>query len=247
MTLDFFSRTSGTWINIASVLLGTTTGLLLQQRLPGPMQRIITQSVGLITLFVGFSMAGSLTKLKAGNIDGVVLGLLSLAIGGLLGEWWRLEEKLQSLGDWLKGRFSGGGSFTEGFVTASLLFCVGPMTIIGCINNGLTGNHTLLFLKSIMDGLTAIALSSSLGIGVAFSVIIIFFYQGSLSLLAGLLSLALPDPTTSPQILLVSGVGGLMIIGVGLILLEVAKVRVASFIPALVISPFIYLLFSVVF
>jgi uncharacterized membrane protein YqgA involved in biofilm formation len=244
MSLDFWAKTSGTWINIATVLAGTALGLGLQGRLPLRMQRIITQGLGLITLFVGIQMAGSLTKTQAGRIDGVVLALLAIALGGLLGEWWQLEERLTALGNWLKQRFKGGGGFTDGFVAASLLFCVGPMALLGSLDNGLTGNNTLLTLKATMDGLAAIAFTSSFGIGVGFSTLIILVYQGGLSLAAGLLTQSLPDPATDPRVLLVTGVGGLMILGISLNLLEVAQVRVASFLPALALAPLIYFILA---
>jgi uncharacterized protein len=236
MSLDFWTKTSGTWINIATVLLGTGLGLVLRGRLPLKMQQIITQGLGLITLFVGFSMAGSVNKVES-RIDGVILALLAIVVGGLLGEWWRLEERLEATGDWLKRRFKGKGSFTEGFMAASLLFCVGPMTLIGSLNNGLTGDNTLLLLKAVMDGLASIALTSSFGIGVGFSVLIVLLYQGGVSLAAGLLAQSLSDPTTSPAVLLITGVGGLMILGLGLNLLEVTRVRVASLLPALLLAP----------
>jgi uncharacterized membrane protein YqgA involved in biofilm formation len=210
------------------------------------MQQIITQGLGLITLFVGFSMAGSLGKVHAGRIEGVILGLLAIVIGGLLGEWWRLEDALERIGDWLKWRFRGKGKFTEGFVAASLLFCVGPLTLIGSLNNGLTGDNTLLTLKATMDGLAAIALASGFGIGVGFSIVVIVIYQGGVSLAAGLLSQALPDPATAPPVLLITGVGGLMILGLGFNLLEVARVRVASFLPALLLAPCLYWLASLI-
>lgn len=244
MTLDFWAKTSGTWINVGTVVIGTILGLLLQGRLPARMQQIITQGLGLITLFVGFQMANSLNKAQAGAIAGVILALLAIAIGGLLGEWWQLEAKLTAVGDWLKRRVRGGGQFTDGFVAASLLFCVGPMTLIGSLNNGLTGDNTLLTLKATMDGLAAIALTSSFGIGAGFSTLVILVYQGGLSLAAGLLAQSLPDPATDPRVLLITGVGGLMVVGIALNLLEVAKIRVASFLPALAIAPLIYFIAS---
>ena len=238
--MDFWTRTSGTWINIATVLVGSGLGLLLRGRLPLQMQLIITQGVGLITLYIGFSMAIEFQKVQAGRVPGVIVGLLAIVLGGLLGEWAQLEERLTTLGDWLKQRFRGKGSFTEGFVAASLLFCVGPLALIGSINNGLTGDNTLLTLKASMDGLASIALTSSYGIGAAVSVLPILVYQGGLSLAAGLLARSLPDPATSPQVLLITGVGGLMIVGLGLNLLQIGKVRVAAFLPALLISPLLY-------
>jgi uncharacterized membrane protein YqgA involved in biofilm formation len=244
MALDFWVKTSGTWINVVTIVFGTFIGLLLQGRLPLRMQQIITQGVGLTVLFVGFSMASSSGKVQAGRVDGVILALLAIVIGGLLGEWWQLEQVLEKTGNWLKRRFKGKGSFTEGFVAASLLFCVGPLALIGSLNNGLTGDNTLLTLKASMDGLAAIALTSSFGIGVGFSTLTVILYQGGVSIAAGVLSQALPDPATSPPVLLITGVGGLMIVGLGLNLLEVAKVRVASFLPALVLAPALYWLAS---
>ncbi|NJP09497.1 MAG: DUF554 domain-containing protein [Leptolyngbyaceae cyanobacterium RU_5_1] len=238
--LDFWTRTSGTWVNVATVVLGTAIGLVLRDRLPLRMVRIITQGVGLLTLFLGFTMAASLTKVQAGVVDGVILGLATLVLGGLLGEWAQIEERLTGVGDRLKQRFSGGVGFTEGFVAASLLFCVGPMALLGCLNNGLSGDSRLLMLKSVMDGLASIVLTSSFGIGVGFSALIIALYQGGLSLLSGTLAQIIPDPAHSPPVLLVTGVGGLMIVGIGLNLLEIAQIRVAAFLPALLFAPVLY-------
>jgi uncharacterized protein len=238
--VDFWTKTSGTWVNVATVLLGTGVGVLVRGKLPLAMQRVLTQGLGLITLFIGITMASSLNKVQAGPIAGVILGLLAIVIGGLLGEWAQLEQKLQSIGDWLKQRLQGGGSFTEGFVAASLLFCVGPMAIIGSLNNGLTGDSALLTIKSTMDGLAAIALTSSFGVGVGFSSLPILLYQGGISIAAATLAQSLPDPASNPQILMVSGVGGLMIMGLGLNLLEVTQIRIASFLPALLLVPLVY-------
>lgn len=238
--LNFWLKTSGTWINVATVLIGTILGLLLRDRLPKRMQQIITQGVGLITLFMGTSMATSLSKAAAGQIDGVILAVLAVVGGGLLGEWWQIEEKLTTVGNTLKRRFKGEGQFTEGFIAASLLFCIGPMALIGSINNGLVGDNALLALKSTMDGLAAIALTGSYGVGVGFSVLPILIYQGGISLAAGILATTLTDPANDPRIFLLTGVGGIMILGLGLNLLEVAKIRVASFLPALLVAPLVY-------
>ncbi len=191
-------------------------------------------------MFLGFTMASSLFKAQAGHVDGVVLGLLAIVLGGLLGEALQLEARLRVFGDWLKARVKGEGSFTEGFVAASLLFCVGPMALIGSLNNGLAGNNTVLTIKATMDGLAAIALTGSYGMGVGFSSVMILLYQGGLSLAAGLLTKVLLNPLTDPRVLLTSGVGGLMILGLGLNLLDVAKIKVASFLPALLLAPLLY-------
>ncbi len=235
--LTFFARTSGTWINVATILIGTGLGLLLRHRLPPPLQRIITQSVGLLTLVLGMRMAMGLFTVEAGPVDGVILGLFALVGGGLLGEWAQVETRLMAVGDWLKAQVKGGGRFTEGWVAASLLFCIGPMAILGSLENGLTGSNGVLVLKAVMDGFAAIALTSTYGIGVGFSTLSIALYQGSLSLLASLLATALPDPAAAPPVILTTGVGGLMIIALGLTLLEVATLPIASFLPALLLSP----------
>lgn len=246
MDLSIWAKTSGTWINIGTVLLGTMLGLLLRGRLPERMQRIIMQGLGLVTLFIGISMASSLNKpeTRAGVVEGVILGLVTLVVGGVLGEWWQIEERLATLGEWLKRKFRGGGRFTEGFVAASLLFCIGPMTLIGSLNNGLIGDDQLLVIKAALDGLAAIALASSFGIGVGFSVLIIAVYQGGVSLAAGGLATALPNPAVDPRVLLVTGIGGLMVMGVGINLLELTRIKVASFLPALLLAPLVWWLAS---
>ena len=241
MELTLLDKLSGTLANAATVALGTGLGLVLRGRLPERMARIMVQGVGLTTLFIGLSMAQALGEAKGGAVDGVVLGLVALVLGGLLGEWARLEEGLEGLGERIKRAVRGGGSFTEGFVAASLLFCVGPMTLLGAIQNGLVGDPSLL-LKATLDGLSAIALTSSFGVGVGFSVLVILLYQGGVALLAGTLSQALPDPAQDPRVLLVTGVGGLMILGIGINLLGLTRVRVASFLPALLLAPLVWAL-----
>ena len=238
--LTLWAKTSGTWINIFLVILGTLSGLLLRNRLSASMRTIITQAVGLITIFIGLSMANALSGISAGGVEGVILGLLALVFGGLLGEWWELESRLVALGNWIKGRVQGGGRFTEGFVAASLLFCIGPMAILGSLNNGLLEDNTILVIKSTMDGLVSIALTGTYGIGVGFSVFPILIYQGGLSLLSSALAQSTPNPETAPNVLLVTGVGGVMILGLGLNLLEASKIRIASFIPALLLGPVIF-------
>lgn len=236
MELSFWAKTSGTWINAASVLLGTGLGLLLHGRLSLKLRQTVVQGVGLTTLFIGFLMAKSLTDESLGQ-GGVVLGLLAIALGGALGEALGIEAGLEAVGERVKAAVRGGGRFTEGFLTASLLFCVGPMTVIGALNNGLLGDPSLLLVKATLDGISAIALAATLGVGVGFSVIVVLLYQIGLSLLAGALGGVLPDPAHDPRVLLTTGVGGLMVIGIGLNLVEATRVRVGSFLPALFLAP----------
>ncbi len=245
MDLSLLAKTDGTLVNVATVLLGSLAGVLLKNRLSSRMQKIIVQGVGLVTLFIGLSMAAALKQGGAGAVDGVILGLLALVVGGLLGEALLLEDRLEQLGDVLKRRFRGGGGFTEGFVAASLLFCIGPMTLIGSIDNGLIGDANLLLVKSTLDGLSSLALAASFGPGVAASALVVLLYQGGLSLAAGSLAAALPDPASDPRVLLVTGVGGLMILGLGINLLELTRIRVASFLPALLLAPLFWALAKV--
>jgi len=238
--LDFWTKTSGTWINVLAIAFGTSLGLILRGRFLSQVLPILKQAIGLITMFVSINMANSLLKVKAGALDGVILSLIALIIGGVIGELGQIEKRLESVGDWLKAKFKGKGKFTEGFVAASLLFCIGPMAIIGSLNNGLRGDDNLLVLKSALDGFISIVFASSYGIGVGFSALPVALYQGSLSLLAGNLAQSLPDPANAQPVLIITGVGGLMLLGLGLNLLELAKVRVASFLPALAIAPLVY-------
>jgi uncharacterized membrane protein YqgA involved in biofilm formation len=238
--LDFWTKTSGTWINVLAIAAGTFLGLVLRGRFLSQVLPILKQAIGLITIFISLNMANSLLKVKVGELDGIILSLISLIVGGVLGELGQIEKRLETVGEWLKAKFKGKGKFTEGFVAASLLFCIGPMAIIGSLNNGLRGDHNLLSLKSALDGFISIVFASTYGIGVGFSALPVAIYQGSLSLLAGILANSFPDPANAPSVLIVTGVGGLMLLGLGLNLLELAKVRVASFLPALAIAPLIY-------
>jgi len=238
--LDFWTKTSGTWINVLAIAAGTFLGLVLRGRFLSQVLPILKQAIGLTTIFISLNMANSLLKVKVGVLDGIILSLVSLIVGGVLGELGQIEKRLETVGEWLKAKFKGKGKFTEGFVAASLLFCIGPMAIIGSLNNGLRGDYNLLSLKSALDGFISIVFASTYGIGVGFSALPVALYQGTLSLLAGILANSLPDPANAPSVLIVTGVGGLMLLGLGLNLLELAKVRVASFLPALAIAPLVY-------
>lgn len=229
--MGLFESTWGTLLNVVTVVIGTTIGLALRGRLPERITLVVMQAIGLVTLFIGITNALDLNRVA--EPPGVLVGLLALALGAALGEWMRIEEGLESLGNRLKRRFKGSGRFTEGFVAASLLFCVGPLALLGSIQNGLTGEAGFLVLKSTLDGFSALALATSFGFGVMGSVLVILVYQGGLSLAAGLFTNLVPDPATDPNVLLVNGVGGLMIVALGLGLLQIKRLRVASMLPGL--------------
>jgi len=241
--MELFARTSGTWLNMATVMLGTAVGLAAGGRLPDRMGHTLMQVLGLVTLLVGLRMAWGLDGLHAGPVPGVIVALVSLALGAVAGEALGLEERLQGLGEVLRRRFRGTGRFTEGFVTASLLFCIGPMAIVGSIQNGLSFDARTLVLKSTLDGIASVALAGVYGVGVGFSAVALGALQGGMSLGAAGLARSLPDPATDPRVLLVSGAGGLLIVGIAVNLLlgglgiEDRRVRVGAMLPALVIAP----------
>lgn len=225
---------TGTLLNIATVLLGGTIGLLFGARIPERFKSTVIAGMGLFTFAMGMQMF-----LKTEN-PLIVLG--ALILGALLGEWWKIEDGLKNLGAILEKRFArddsaeGSARFIRGFLTASLLFCVGPMTILGAIQDGLTGNYELLAVKSVLDGFAALAFSSTLGVGVLFSSVIILVYQGGISLLAGQLSALVTDPMMAEM----TAAGGVILMGLALSsLLEIKKIRVGNFIPALAIAPLI--------
>ena len=238
--MSVFEQLSGTLLNVVTVLVGSSLGLLLRGRLPERFVTTTMQAIGLTTLFIGVGNAFDLDRVE--RPPGVILALMALALGGMVGELWRLEERLEGFGDALKRRFRGQGRFTEGFVASSLLFCVGPLTLIGSLQNGLSGDASFLVLKSVLDGFASLALATTFGFGVLFSVVVVALYQGSLALGAGLLSDLVPDPATDPRVLLVNGVGGIMIVGLGFNLLELKRIRVASLLPSLVLVVALYYL-----
>jgi len=228
---------TGTIINAATVVAGGTLGTFLGERLPPRIRHIVMQGVGLVTLAVGMSMALSTKNFL------LVLG--SILIGGILGEWWRLEERLDRAGRWLEAKaarfsFLARGEFTKGFVTASLVFCVGPMTVLGSIQDGLSGDYTLLAIKSVLDGFSSLAFAASMGMGVTFAAITVLLYQGILTLGASLFQAFLTDAMITEM----TATGGVIILGIGLLLLGIKRVKVANFLPALAIAPLLVTLWA---
>lgn len=227
---------TGTLINVGTVLAGTVLGILLGSRLPERVRETVMHSLGLVTLLVGVAQGleafrPPLTDLTRGAVL-IVLG--SVLVGGVIGELLRIERGLDRVGELLKARFGRGQArFTEGFVVASLVFCVGPLTIVGSIQNGLTGDYQLLAIKSLLDAFAALAFASALGWGVGFSALTVLVYQGALSLSAT----AAAGAFSESMIAAMSAVGGVMILGIGLRLLDLRQVRVANLLPALVLAP----------
>lgn len=230
---------TGTFINIAAILIGGSIGLIFGARIPERFKNTVIAGMGLFTAAMGLQMF-----LKSEN-QLIVLG--ALIIGALLGEWLKIEDRLQALGQTLEQRFSkdtetgAGSKFVRGFMVASLLFCIGPMAILGSIQDGLTGDYNLLAVKSTLDGFASIAFASTLGVGVMFSAIIILVYQGGISLLAGQLSSIVTDPMMNEM----TATGGVILTGLAISnLLEIKKIRVGNFLPALVVAPLIVWILS---
>ncbi len=219
----------GTWINIAAVLLGGSTGLVLGRRVPQAVRETIFHAIGLFTLLLGTRM------FLASENPLYVLG--ALLVGGGLGELWRLEERMEALGRWAERRLQRGegeSRFVEGFLTASLLFCVGPMTILGALQDGLTGDYQILATKAVMDGFSALAFAAAMGIGVLFSTVVILVYQGGLTLFAALLQPWLTQAMMNE----LTAAGGVLLAGLAISsLLQLKPLRVGNWLPALVVAP----------
>jgi len=228
----------GTLINVVAVLIGGGLGMLFGARLPEQLKKTVISGMGLFVFAIGIQMF-----LKTGNAL-IVLG--ALLIGAILGEWWRIEDGIEALGGWLERKFTrgdGGASsrFVRGFLSASLIFCTGPMAILGSISDGLRGDYLTLSIKSVLDGFIAIAFSSTLGVGVFFAAIPVLVYQGGISLLAHQLSAILSDTMINEM----TATGGVLLMGLGISsLLEIKKIKVGNFLPALAVAPLIVYILS---
>lgn len=230
----------GTLVNVATIVVGSSFGLLLGQRIPERTKETITTVLGLITLVLGGQSAAAFTSdalaEEVGTGAPLLIVLGSLLIGALLGTWWRIEDRLESLADAIRRRFIHEGdtnTFVDGFVTATLLFCVGPLAILGALSDGLGRGAHQLFLKATMDGFAAIAFASSLGIGVMLSAAPLALYQGGLTVLGATVGALMP----TAQIDALTAAGGVLLLGLGLRLLKVKAVPVGDLLPALVVAP----------
>jgi uncharacterized membrane protein YqgA involved in biofilm formation len=210
----------GTIVNVVAIFLGCSVGYILKGKFPEKIRKIIMQALGLASLLIGMQMA-----LKTNNI---LLVIFSLVIGGIIGEIMAIEEGLERFGEKIRSRFKGGTAserFVEGFVTASLLYCVGSMAIMGALKEGLSGNPDILYTKSLLDGLTSIAFTAAMGIGVLFSAIPVFLYQGEI-------------------INEMTAVGGVLILGIGFGLLEIKKIKIGNLLPAILVAALLAAIFN---
>ena len=230
----------GTIINAAAIIAGGISGSLLRGGLSERFRETIMQAIGLSVLMIGLSGAlqGIYKVNAAGKIDReyIMLMIFSLVAGAIIGELMNIENMLGKTGQWIQKKYiKNSGNFTEGFVTASLVFCVGAMAIVGSLEECLTGNASTLYAKAVLDGVIALILAATLGIGVAFSFIPVLMYQGTITLLAGFIKPWLTETVISQTSL----VGSILIIAIGFNLLEFKRIKVGNLLPAIFI-PFLY-------
>lgn len=224
---------TGTIINAAAIAGAGLAGLLLSRGIAENVNKSIQDGLGLLVFIIGVKYS-----FQADNF--AIIGL-SLALGALIGEWQQWEHRLEVLGTKLQSLFSSGESeFVKGFVSASLLFCVGAMGVVGALEDGLTGNYEILLVKSMLDGIFSIIFAASMGVGVLFSSIPVLIYQGAISLGAGFIKPLLSDPMLNN----ITALGGILIAGLGLNLLGLTRIRVANLLPGLILVPFIMLIFQ---
>lgn len=215
----------GTITNAAAIIVGGLIGIFLKKGISEPVKQTAMQGIGLAVLLVGAQMA-----FKTNNI---LIVIISLVIGGVIGEMLGIERRLGRLGNWLEVRFGGGDSnLSRAFVTTSLIYCVGAMAILGSIEDGLTGNSTTLFAKSLLDGVSAIFFASTMGIGVVFSAVPVFAYQGSITLLAELVKNML-SPAVVAEL---TATGGLLIVGISINILGIKEIRVGNMLPSILVA-----------
>ncbi len=215
----------GTLVNVFTVLLGGSVGLAIGNRLPKRFATVLFQSIGLFTIFLGVMMA-----LK---VDALLVVVISLVTGGLVGVWLNLDFRIEGLGQWVK-RYSNftNERFSEGFVTAFLLFCMGSMTVLGSIEEGLGHGSQILIVKAVMDGFSAMIFCQALGVGVLFSVIPLLLYQGGITLLAHYVGAFLPNYIVNDM----AATGGILLMGLGITIMEIKTVKVMNMIPSIVFA-----------
>lgn len=226
----------GTIINVGTVSAGTALGVALGASLPERVRETVMHALGLVVLVIGVDAGLEAFRPPLSTLTraSVVVVMASVLIGGVIGELLRIEDALDRAGEALKRRFGAGQTrFTEGFVVASLVFCVGPLTIIGAIEEGVGGDYQTLAVKALLDGFAALGFASVLGVGVGFSIVTILVYQGGLTLAASSVAGHLTDATIAA----ITAAGGVLILGIALRLLSLREVRVANLLPALVIAP----------
>ncbi|RLC32757.1 MAG: DUF554 domain-containing protein [Deltaproteobacteria bacterium] len=221
----------GTVVNTIAIIIGSLIGLVFRSGIPAKYSETVMHSISLAVILIGV--------MAALQTNDLLLVIISLAIGSVIGEFAAIEDRLQTMGRWFETKLSKSGSnISRGFVTATLVFCIGSMAVIGSMESGLTGNHQTLFAKALLDGISSIIFSASLGIGVMFSALSVFIYQGTLTLSASFMKqLLIPEVVVQ-----MSSVGGLLIMAIGFNLLEIKKIKVGNMLPAIFVPLIYYML-----
>ena len=218
----------GTLVNGVCIIIGTLLGKILH-RIPEDMKGTVMKAIGLAVIVLGLQMG-----LKSENF---LIVIISLALGAAWGEWMNLEDRLNALGNWLETKIGSKKetSISQGFVTATLIFVIGAMAVIGALDSGIRGDHDVLLTKSIIDGFTSLILTTTLGIGVMFSAIPVVLYQGFIALFATQIHQWVPQELMDAYIVEMTSTGGIMIFAIGLNLLGVTKIRVANLLPGIIV------------
>jgi len=244
-----WSILNGTIVNVITVAVGSLVGLSVSAKLPKRYRDIVLTALGLVTIILGID-AGVLrfadavkefaplvenSRTYGARLAMVMIG--ALLVGAVIGTALRIHERVESVGGWIHGRFSGGNgqTFAEGFLTASVIFCVGPLTLVGCLENGAHGDPGYLYIKSLLDGFCSLALASSLGWGVFASVLTVLFFQGGLALLAHWVA----QPLDELSIALMTVVGGVVLLATAMVILEIKKIPVANLLPGIFLPPLV--------
>ncbi|WP_088069706.1 DUF554 domain-containing protein [Gottfriedia luciferensis] len=219
----------GSIVNAIAIIIGSLLGLFIK-RIPERMKNLVTQSISLVIIVIGFTLA-----MKTHQI---LIVVFSLALGAVVGEWLDIEKKLDKLGMFIESKFhsKNEGSISKGFVTSTLLFCVGAMAILGALDSGLRNNHEILYTKSMMDGFLSIILTSTLGIGVIFSAVPVLIYQGFIAIFASFLPNLVTLHLQNEIIAEISGTGGILLIALGLNTLGVVKIKIGNMLPSILFA-----------
>lgn len=232
---------TGTLINVAAIILGSLIGLAAGNRIPEKMRQTLVSAMGLFTLAYGIFIFG--------QTQNMLIPLFALVVGTVIGELLKIEEGLNGLGEFIQNKLAGlnpnlsgeSQKFVTGFVSASLLFCIGPMAILGSIQDGISGIFQMLAIKSLLDGIASIAFASTLGVGVVFSAVVVLVYQGAISLLAGLIGQGFGDTIVAEM----TATGGIILAGIAISnLLQIKKIRTGSFLPAIFLAVLIVLILN---
>lgn len=224
----------GTIVNSLSILVGGLVGSIFKNKLSDTYNETIMKALGLSVILIGLKSALA--------VNNILLLIICLTLGTLIGEIMKIEKGIENIGAWLERRFSRQKGLANGFVTASLVYCIGAMSIMGALESGLTNNHSILYAKSLLDGISAIIFSSTLGIGVCFSAISVFIYQGIITLTASLLKQFLVTSVINEM----SAIGGLLIVAIGANMLEIKRIKVGNMLPAIFMPLLYYIIKTIV-